>query len=48
MMILGLPAGAIWAWDKTKAVVRDSTLQACSTYVVLTHGEAQADIQVCC
>lgn len=33
-------------WDKGKAMVRHSVLQADSTYVVLTHGEAHADIQV--
>ncbi len=36
----------MWAWDKSKAVVRNSVLQADSTYVVLTHGEAHADVQV--
>ncbi len=48
MMSSGLTAGAMWAWDKSKAMVRSSILQASSTYVVLTHGEAQVDIQVCC
>jgi len=38
--------GAVWVWDKSKAVVRSSVLQADSTYVVLTHGDAHADIQV--
>ena len=41
-----LVTGAVWAWDKSKAVVRSSVLQADSTYVVLTHGDAHADIQV--
>ena len=36
----------MWAWDKSKAVVRHSVLQADSTYVLLTHGEAHADVQV--
>ena len=41
-----LCTGAVWAWEKSKAVVRHSVLQADSTYAVLTHGEAHADIQV--
>lgn len=41
-----LLTGAVWVWDKSKAVVRSSVLQADCTYVVLTHGDAHADIQV--
>lgn len=33
-------------WDKSTAWVRSSQLQADATWVVLSHGEAHADIQV--
>ncbi|CAK0782952.1 hypothetical protein CVIRNUC_006147 [Coccomyxa viridis] len=40
-------SGAVWVWDKSKAQVRTSQLHASSTYVVLTHGDGHADIQMC-
>lgn len=38
-------AGAVWAWDDAKALVADCHLHADKTYVVLTDGNATADIK---